>query len=154
MIRIASKTDLSTVRQIARLAYAPYVPAIGKDPAPMVADFAAHQATGELWVFDRPPVLGYIVFRVSANTGFIENVAVAPDATGQGLGTELVTFAETAASAQGAKIMELYTNIHMVANLDYYPRRGYRETCRRTENGFERVYFEKHLSAELSVKNS
>ncbi len=40
-IRPAGPDDLDAVRRIARAAYAPYVPRIGREPAPMVADFTA-----------------------------------------------------------------------------------------------------------------
>jgi hypothetical protein len=33
----------------------------------------------------------------------------------------------------------------MTANLSIYPRLGYTETGRRTEDGFNRVYFEKTI---------
>ena len=35
----------------------------------------------------------------------------------------------------------------MTENLDFYPRLGYLETHRISEDGFDRVYFEKDLSA-------
>ncbi|MEQ9160672.1 MAG: hypothetical protein RLO10_10775 [Roseovarius indicus] len=41
--------------------------------------------------------------------------------------------------------MQLYTNEKMVANLSIYPHLGYAETDRRTEDGFNRVYFEKRV---------
>ena len=42
--------------------------------------------------------------------------------------------------------MDLYTNAAMRENLSLYPRLGWVETDRRTEDGFERVYFEKPVS--------
>ena len=154
MIRKARASDLDAIQNIARAAYIQYVPLIGKAPAPMVADFAAHLEAGELWLEDQPPVVGYIVFRIMHNTGFIENVAVEPSASSQGIGSRLVAFAEDKARGKGATRMELYTNIHMVKNLGYYARRGYSEIDRRTENGFERAYFEKPLSTDFPDNNS
>ena len=51
-IRAAAPEDLDAIRRIARAAYAPYVPRIGREPAPMVADFAAAIAAGQVWVAD------------------------------------------------------------------------------------------------------
>ena len=34
----------------------------------------------------------------------------------------------------------------MVENIAWYPRLGYRETERRAESGFARVFFEKRLN--------
>lgn len=45
--------------------------------------------------------------------------------------------------------MELYTNAKMTENLTLYARLGWRETDRRTEQGFERVYFEKAVPPEI-----
>jgi len=112
----------------------------------MIADFAADRAQGNLWVYDSGQIDGYIVMKQSGKTGFIENVAVAPRTHGRGLGRELLAFAETRCVARGADRMILYTNIHMTPNLTLYPYLGYHETGRRTENGFERVYFEKRLA--------
>lgn len=46
----------------------------------------------------------------------------------------------------GLSEVRLYTNVKMTENLSYYPRRGYREVERRTENGFERVYYSRVLT--------
>ena len=40
-IRPAGPEDVDAIRRIARAAYALYVPRIGREPAPMVADFTA-----------------------------------------------------------------------------------------------------------------
>jgi hypothetical protein len=42
--------------------------------------------------------------------------------------------------------VHLYTNEKMTDNLSIYPKLGYVEVARRTENGFNRVYFEKSLT--------
>lgn len=154
MIRRAQPADLDRITAIAQAAYAPYVAAIGRAPAPMVADFAAHLAQDQLWVFAAPQVQGYIVLHPSAPTAHIENVAVAPDAAGQGLGKCLIGFAETHSAKAGATRMALYTNIHMTPNLTLYPHLGYTEVARRTEDGFQRVFFEKILNPELTQNHS
>ena len=43
--------------------------------------------------------------------------------------------------------IRLYTNTMMVENIDYYPRKGFVETHRATDAGYERVYFSRHLNA-------
>ena len=43
MLRLAKPDDVATVARIALAAYAIYVPRMGREPAPMVADFAAVQ---------------------------------------------------------------------------------------------------------------
>jgi hypothetical protein len=49
------------------------------------------------------------------------------------------------ALAMGLPEIRLCTNEAMTENLDYYPRRGYRETHRATHNGYQRVFFSKVL---------
>ena len=61
-IRTAAPGDLARVREIAQAAYLPYVAAIGKKPAPMVADFTSQITNGQVWIFsDEETVLGYVV---------------------------------------------------------------------------------------------
>ncbi len=148
MIRKATASDITRVQSIANDAYQPYVAAIGRDPAPMIADFKAAQIAGELYVFDAPPVSGFIVFQTNGSVGHIENVAVAPSSHQNGIGRTLIEFTEAACRSEGATRLTLYTNIHMVPNLTYYPYLGFHETGRRHENGFDRVYFEKRIKPE------
>jgi ribosomal protein S18 acetylase RimI-like enzyme len=76
----------------------------------------------------------------------VENVAVEPGAQRTGLGRRLMARAEDEASALGLFELRLYTNEKMAENVAWYPRLGYRETERRTESGFARVFFAKRLS--------
>jgi ribosomal protein S18 acetylase RimI-like enzyme len=54
-------------------------------------------------------------------------------------------FAERQASARGLRRMTLYTNEVMTENLAIYARLGYRETARRSESGYSRVFMAKDL---------
>ncbi|MGI9482182.1 MAG: GNAT family N-acetyltransferase [Hyphomicrobiales bacterium] len=145
-IRAATSDDLTSVREIAEAAYLPYVAAIGKKPAPMVADFASQIANGQVWLFsDEEIVLGYVVAYPSGGAMQLENIAVDPAFHGRGVGKALVTYVEKAARRQGLKAVELYTNIKMTGNLSWYPAIGYSETGRAREAGFDRVFFRKDL---------
>lgn len=145
-LRPAATGDLAAVRAIARAAYAPYVPLIGLEPPPMVADFGAALAAGALWVATAGAApIGYVHAYPSAESFFIENLAVAPAAQGQGIGRRLVAFAEAEALRRGFHAVTLYTNAHMAAPRALYPRLGYAETGRRTEHGLDRIYFAKAL---------
>ena len=144
-IRLAGPDDLDAVRRIARAAYAVYVARIGREPAPMVADFAASIAAGQVSVAGVPAV-GFVVAYPRGDHWHLENVAVAPAAQGAGLGGALIAHAEALARAAGASAVELYTNVNMTENLSLYPRLGYTETGRATEDGFDRVFYRKELS--------
>jgi GNAT superfamily N-acetyltransferase len=148
MIRKAVHADEASVRACAEDAYARYVGAIGRKPAPMIADFAAQISRG--WVFveddETVGVAGYVVFFPRGDAMFLENVAVRPARQGCGLGRRLIAFCEAEAARLNLAAVELYTNEKMTGNLSLYPRLGYVETGRRTENGFNRVYFRKPFS--------
>ena len=147
-VRPAKKSDVSAMIAIATAAYVIYVERIGKEPAPMVADFAGHVASREAFVLeDQGEVVAYIVTFPKDGRQFIENVAVRPSRQGQGHGYRLLAFAEDQARRHGFRQLFLYTNAKMTENLDFYPRLGYLETHRISEDGFDRVYFEKDLSA-------
>jgi GNAT superfamily N-acetyltransferase len=73
----------------------------------------------------------------------VENVAVDPEQQGRGVGRALLGHAERTAARLGLPELRLYTNAAMTENLKLYPRLGYREVVRKTENGFERVFFAK-----------
>ena len=144
MIRPGAPGDVERLRGIARAAYTPYVAAIGFEPPPLLQDFAADVAEGAVWVSGDPPD-GYVVARPRGADWLLENVAVAPEAQGRGLGSALIRFAEQEGARRGFAKVVLYTNVNMVANLSMYPALGYAEIDRRTERGLDRVYFEKLL---------
>jgi ribosomal protein S18 acetylase RimI-like enzyme len=151
MIRKAGKKDLDSIRQCAAAAYRKYVERIGREPAPMVADFAAAIEKGQVHVYiDQAEIAGFIVFYPRADHIHLENIAVHPTKQGHGIGRALVEFVETRATELGYARIELYTNTRMTENLALYPLLGYRQFDRRLEDGFERVYFRKSLAASVT----
>lgn len=146
MIREATPADLYAVQRIAEAAFAPFVEAIGKKPAPMVADFARLIDKGlvEVSVTARG-VDGYCVSYPKGAGWHVENLAIAPKAQGSGVGRKLMQDAEKRATAQGFATIDLYTNVAMEGALAFYPRLGYVELYRNVEDGFERAYFRKNL---------
>lgn len=147
-IRPAVAEDESAVRACAEQAYAPYVSVIGRKPAPMSADYRAQIAAGQVYVCtgERGELQGFIVFFAVDRHMLLENVAVAQSARGQGIGKVLIRFCEDQALRSGLGSVQLYTNARMTENLAIYPRLGYLEVERRSEDGFDRVYFEKTLN--------
>jgi ribosomal protein S18 acetylase RimI-like enzyme len=146
-LRPAEAGDVAAIAGCARAAYAGYVSRIGREPAPMVADFAALVAAGEVHVLLAGEGLaGFIVVRSGPDHLFIENVAVHPDQQGRGFGRRLMAFAEAAARDRGLPALELYTNVKMTENFPFYSSLGFVETERRHEDGFDRVYMRKKLT--------
>ena len=145
-IRPARVDDLAAIQNCARRAYAPFVGRIGREPAPMAADFAGQIVNGIIHVVeDQRRVCGFIVLYPRGDHMHVENVAIDPAFQRHGLGTALLEFAEQQAHARRLRAVELYTNESMTENLEFYPRLGYVETGRSVEDGFSRVYFRKEL---------
>jgi len=145
-IRLAIPSDLAAITECAAQAYHPYVVRMGKNPAPMVADFASQIAAGIVHVAtDDDGLAGFIVFYPRGDHLHLENVAVLPDRHGQGIGAKLIAFVESTAKRDGCAAVELYTNEKMTENLAYYPRLGYREISRGEQDGFNRVFYRKEV---------
>lgn len=149
-IRLADPDDLEDIRRIARSAYAIYIPRIGREPAPMKADFASLVAADHLWVATSPGaargIVGFVVGFPRDDHWHLSNVAVDRAAQGNGVGRVLIAHVEAMARAAGAQAVELYTNTKMTENQSLYPRLGYAETGRGTEDGFDRVFYRKGLT--------
>ena len=145
-VRRARLADSTAIAACAAAAYQGYVARIGRKPAPMVADFAAHIAAGEVHVLAAGDALwGFIVMRSAADHLFVENVAVWPERQGGGAGRRLMEFAEATARKLGLPAIRLYTNVKMTENLPFYEGLGFVEVERRHEDGFDRIYFSRQL---------
>jgi ribosomal protein S18 acetylase RimI-like enzyme len=148
ILRDATPADREPIERLVEAAYGGYVELIGRRPAPMDADYAALIAAGLVTVAERDgTVAGVLVLEPMPGHLLVENVAVDPAAQGTGLGRRLMAHAEDEARALGLPELRLYTNELMAANVAWYPRLGYRETGRRAESGFARVFFTKRVDA-------
>lgn len=141
LIRPATIADVEQIGTIARAAYAKYVPRIGREPPPMVADFAAFIARDVVVAIEESGELrGFMVGWPEGDAYLIDNIAVDPAAQGRGLGRKLIEYAVNNARRSGLSALRLYTNVAMTENLAMYRRIGFVETHRVVENGFNRVY--------------
>ena len=147
MIRFANLSDVPAIDACAREAYAKYVKRIGREPAPMVADFAALVEKRHVRVSTdmSDNIEGFVIFYPQDSHMHLENVAVANKHRGKGIGRRLIAFCEAEAVRLGYDSVELYTNEKMTENLALYPLLGYVEFDCRTEDGFNRIYFRKVL---------
>jgi ribosomal protein S18 acetylase RimI-like enzyme len=150
-IRAACAADARRIGEIARAAYGKYVPRIGREPAPMSADFAAEIAAGRVVVAEADGgVVGYMVAWPQADGYFIDNIAVDPAAQGRGLGRQLIDHAARVAHRHGLAALRLYTHVAMSENLSLHRRMGFVETHRAIEDGFSRVF----MRCELATRGS
>jgi ribosomal protein S18 acetylase RimI-like enzyme len=147
-IQLASAADCLAVIACVHDAYVGYVERIGRPPAPMGANYADLIARGDVYVVPGQVgegLHGVIVMRVEEGALFIENVAVHPRHQKQGLGSQLMAFAEAHAVRLGVPEIRLYTHARMTENIAFYTRRGYVEVDRRLDEGFARVFMRKRL---------
>jgi ribosomal protein S18 acetylase RimI-like enzyme len=122
-------------------AYTKYVSRIGREPAPMVADFAAEIAAGRIVVIEASGrVDGYMIAWPETDAYFIDNIAVEPARQGGGLGRQLIDHAVEEGRRLRLPAVRLYTNAAMTENLLMYAHLGFIETHRAMEKGFHRVY--------------
>jgi GNAT superfamily N-acetyltransferase len=144
--RPARPDEAPALRDLVRAAYAKYVPRLGREPAPMLDDYAARIEAGQAFVLKEGDALvGALILEDEPDALMLYNIAVSPDAQGQGLGRRLIAFTEAEARRRGYGLLKLYTNEKMVENVAMYPRLGFTETHRGSEAGHRRVYFEKRL---------
>lgn len=145
-VRLAGSADVAAVETVVRSAYSRYVERIGRKPGPMLDDYGALVGSGHVYVAETRGVIhGVLVLLPQGSAMLLDNVAVAPEAQGRGLGRELLAFAERRAADAGFRVIRLYTNEAMTENIDLYERIGYVETHRVVERGLRRVYMLKRL---------
>ena len=119
---------------------------IGREPGPIGDDYAALIARGCVRVLEEDGRLVAILVLVDEPEALLlDNVAVAPEAQGRGLGRRLLAFADAEARRRGHRTIRLYTNVKMVGNIALYESLGYVETHRAVEKGYHRVFMTKRL---------
>jgi GNAT superfamily N-acetyltransferase len=140
-VRRARAEEAPTVQALVAAAYHPYIARIGKPPGPMLDDYASRIADGQVWVLEQDGQICAILVLEEQDDGLmLDNVAVAPDWQGKGLGRVMIGFAADEARRRGFTVLLLYTHVLMTENIALYGRVGFTETHRVREKGFERVY--------------
>lgn len=161
-IRLAQAADRAALEAIVRAAYEPWVPVIGVQPLPMIADYGRIIAAEQAYVLENgesvsvadgtrhaggqhDQIEGLIVLVAEDTTLLVENVAVRPERQGRGLGRRLLAFAEFRARTLGLQALRLYTNEKMTANIALYESLGYREISREDIGDRHVVHLRKDL---------
>lgn len=146
VLRPARPEDAPALTALIERAFAPYVPRIGRRPAPMDADHEASIAAGLAVVAEEEAVVvGAVIVADHPDHVEVGVLAVDPRRQGSGIGRALLVGAEARARERGTPELRLHTNVKMTENLVLYPRLGFAEVNRRTVLGFDRVFFSKRL---------
>ncbi len=148
--RRAVPADVAPMASLVERSYAHYVPLIGLRPAPMDADYSAIVEHQPVWVVESATgsLVGVLVLAVEPDHLSIDNVAIAPDYQGMGIGSRLLEIAEDEARTADRIEIRLFTHVMMTDNIAWYGRRGYVETHRLAERGFSRAFFTKRLDGD------
>jgi ribosomal protein S18 acetylase RimI-like enzyme len=148
ILRRATQADAMSVRDLTRAAYAKWVPVLGREPLPMVADY-------EVAIRDHVVTLLYldgqlaamIEMRPEAGHLLIVNVAVSPAHQGRGHGRTLLAHAEELTRLLGLEELRLYTSARLTGNVRLYERVGY--TVDREEEASPRLGVFAYMSKRL-----
>jgi N-acetylglutamate synthase-like GNAT family acetyltransferase len=131
MFRRATSADVKVVRDLTRAAYAKWVPLIGREPKPMLADYEQAVSHHIIELYETGgEVLALVEVIPHAQYLLIENIAVLPIRQGKGLGDLILTHAENLARSLGMDELRLYTNAAFASNIAFYARRGFHEFLR------------------------
>jgi GNAT superfamily N-acetyltransferase len=141
--------DASAIRDLTRAAYAKWLPVIGREPKPMAADYdrAVRDHLIDLLHHDRT-LAALIEMIPQGDHLLIENVAVAPDFQGRGLGRRLLAHAEQLAASFGHRQVRLYTNKLFIENVQFYLGLGYAIDGEEPFLGGTMVHMSKPLSGD------
>ncbi len=146
VLRQAVPADASEIRELTRLAYAKWIPSIGREPKPMTVDYAEAVQKHRFDLLHMDGTLAALIETVQeADHLLIENVAVSPAFQGRGLGSKLLAHAEAVAASLGCDEIRLYTNSLFAMNVQLYRRRGYHVDREEAFKGGVTVHMSKQL---------
>ncbi len=146
----ATIADAPVVGEITDLAYGRYVPLLGRKPQPMTADHQSMIVEHAVWLLvDEAGPLGVLELIPEPDCILIFSVAVHPESQRQGLGRQLLEWAERETECAGRTRIRLYTNALMDDNLGLYARLGYTETKREPYLGSTLVHMAKLIANKL-----
>lgn len=146
--RTAIPADAEAIGALVRDAYAKWVPVIGREPRPMTADYADSLKKHRIDLAEMAGRLaGLIETDLRDDHLWIENVAVAPDWQGRGIGRALLDRADDLARANGRAEVRLLTNAAFESNVALYQGLGYVTTMSEPFMGGTTLHMSKVLGA-------
>jgi GNAT superfamily N-acetyltransferase len=132
VIRAARPDDFDRLREIERAAGASFreldMDLVADDAPPSIQDLLEYQLDGRAWVWcgDADNPVAYLLVEVVDRWLNIAQVSVHPSRAREGLGRQLLDFADQRAAANGLIGLSLTTFVHVPWNRPYYQRLGFR----------------------------
>jgi GNAT superfamily N-acetyltransferase len=149
-LRQAGEEDASVIRELTRAAYAKWVPVIGREPKPMMADYAEAVRSHRIDLLYAGGELAALIETIpDADHLLIENIAVLPAFQRRGLGRRLMAYAEQVALSLGHNEIKLYTNKRFTENVQLYRKLGYRIDREEEFTGGVTIYMSKSIRGAL-----
>jgi GNAT superfamily N-acetyltransferase len=146
-LRRARPADAAAITACVCEAYLHYIERIGRQPAPMLVDYAEVIEHHQVHVaVQGEAVVGVLVLAQTEEGFCLDNVAVRPSSQGKGVGRLLMGLAESEASRQGFGSIYLFTHELMTENRALYGKVGYVEYDHRVVDGYPRVFLRKALT--------
>jgi GNAT superfamily N-acetyltransferase len=126
-IRRAEARDVSTIRDLTCQAYQKWVPVLGREPMPILADYdrALREHRIDL-LFCSDDLVALIETKAEDDHLLIVNVAVLPAFQKRGYGRQMLAHAERLAATLGVRDVRLFTNKLFSVNIVLYTRLGYK----------------------------
>ena len=124
-------------------AYSSYASRMGDiSLPPLETDYASEIENYPTWVAELDgEIVAGLIMAFDKDAASISNVAVHPNAQGQGLGRILLDFAEQQARIKGYSQLALATHVLLTENISLYEHLGWKISGRDQT----RVYFEKSI---------
>ena len=145
-LRLARPEDAAEIAALTRRAYQKWVAVIGREPLPMQIDYVEALSRHRFDVLEcAGQIVGLMETAPDGDHLLIENLAIQPERQGQGLGEQLLRWAERLAAEIGLLGLRLYTNARFDDNIRYYERRGFVAERRAPLKGGVVVYMTKTL---------
>jgi len=147
VLRRATLADAPAIQALTRQAYAKWVALIGREPAPMRADYVERVQQHRIDLLYLGDELAALI-EMSPETAhlLIDNVAVSPALQKRGYGRKMIQHAEDVAASLGYDEVRLYTNKRFVENVRLYRKLGYRIDAEEVTAAGVRVHMSKRFA--------
>lgn len=153
--RTATAADVPAIRALVRAAYSKWIPIIGREPRPMLADYAEaiQDFRFDLLTVDGQ-IAGLLQTCLCADHLWIENLAVHPHHQRRGHGQALLVLAEQLARHAGLGALRLLTNAAFASNVALYQKLGYEIEQSEAFMGGTTLYMRRQLAPAVPIRSA